>query len=327
MPAHPGDDPAPSAEIHVSAELGEALNGVLTTPAREEGASGVAGAADEYALDDRNVVLMPAHLGDDRAPNAEILIHGELGEEVEGVLTAPLREEGASGAEGAADERASDDRNVVPMLAHRGAPQRPNLRLSTFALTILILVVAGSGFLWQWRQPFGSSEGDSATSGEEPATAITFEPSIPDEPSLSASAPEPTNAASAPEPTNAASAPEPKKRASKAPARKPSRPAVASASATEQEMEPPAVALATEPEPASAPVPLPVKTATLLFDVSPWGEIYVDGKLHGTTPPINTVDLPAGRHRIELRNSAQPPSLIYTTLEPGDVRRIRHRFE
>jgi hypothetical protein len=171
----------------------------------------------------------------------------------------------------------------------------------------------------------GSSEADSATPSEEPATAITFEPSIPYEPRLSASAPEPNKAASEPEPNKAASEPEPKKRASKAPARKPSRSAVASGSATEQEIEPPAVALATEP--ASAPLPPPAKTSTLVFDVFPWGEIYVDGKLHGSTPPVKTVDLPPGRHRIELRNSAQPPYLIYTTLEPGDVRRIRHQFE
>ena len=320
MPGHRGDDRAPSAEIlvHPLGELGEEVDGVLTAHARDEGVSAAAGTTDERASDDRNVVLMPGHRGDDRAPSAEILVHplGELGEEVDGVLTAHARDEGVSAAAGTTDERASDDRNVVLMPGHRGAPQRAKLRLPTYALTVLILAVAGSGFLWQWRQSLGSSEADSATPSEEPATAITFEPSIPDEPRLSASAPEPKEAASEPEP---------KKRASKAPARKPSRSAVASGSATEQEIEPPAVALATEP--ASAPLPPPAKIATLVFDVSPWGEIYVDGKLHGTTPPVKTVDLPPGRHRIELRNSAQPPHLIYTTLEPDDVRRIRHQFE
>ena len=242
--------------------------------------------------------------------------YGELGEEVDGVLTAHARDEAVSAAAGTTDERASDDRNVVLMPRHRGAPQRAKLRLPTYALTVLILAVAGSGFQWQWRQSLGSSEADSATPSEEPATAITFEPSIPDEPRLSASAPEPQKAASEPEP---------KKRASKAPGRKPSRSAVASGSAPAQEIEPPAVALATEP--ASAPLPPPAKTATLVFHVSPWGEIYVDRKLHGTTPPLKTVDLPPGRHRIELRNSDQPHYVIYTTLEPGDVRRIRHQFE
>ena len=325
MPGHRGDDRAPSAELLVHGELGEEVDGVLTVHARDEGVSAEAGMTDERA-DDRNVVLMPGHRGDDRAPSAELLVHGELGEEVDGVLTVHARDEGVSGAAGTTDERASDDRDVVLMPGHRGAPQRAKLRLPpTYALAVLILAVAGSGFLWQWRESLVSSEADSAMRSEEPATAITFEPSIPDEPRLSASAPEPKEAASAPEPKEAASAPEPKKRVSKPPAREPSRSVVASGSTTEQKIEPPAVALATEP--ASAPLPPPAKTATLVFDVSPWGEIYVDGKLHGTTPPVKTVDLPPGRHRIELRNPAQPHYVVHTTLEAGDVRRIRHQFE
>ena len=315
MPDHRGDDRAPSAEILVDGELGAEVDGVLTAHARDEGMSG-AGTTDERASGDRNVALMPDHPGDDRAPSAEILVHGERGEEVDGVLTAQARDGAVSAAAGTTEERASDDRNAVLTPGHRGATQRAKLRLPTYALTVLILAVAGSGFLWQWQQSLSSSEAGSAKPSEEPATATTFEPSIPGEPRLSTSAPEPKKAVSEPEP---------KKRASKAPASKPSRSAVASGSATEQEIEPPAVALATEP--ALAPPPPPAKTATLVLDVSPWGEIYVDGKLHGTTPPVKTVDLPPGRHRIELRNSAKPHYVIYTTLEPGDVRRIRHQFE
>ena len=69
------------------------------------------------------------------------------------------------------------------------------------------------------------------------------------------------------------------------------------------------------------------KTATLTIAVSPWGVIYVDGKLHGTTPPVTTLDLSPGRHRIEVRNSSQPSYLMYATVEAGEVRRIRHDFE
>ena len=80
---------------------------------------------------------------------------------------------------------------------------------------------------------------------------------------------------------------------------------------------------------ATAPAPAPplVKAATLVFDVSPWGVIYVDGKRHGTTPPVNSVDLPPGRHRIEVRNPTQPAYISSTMLEPGEVRPIRLRFE
>ena len=129
MPGHRGDDRAPSAEILVHGELGEEVDGVLTAHARDEGVSAAAGTTDERASDDRNVVLMPGHRGDDRAPSAEILVHGELGEEVDGVLTAHARDEGVSAAAGTTDERASDDRNVVLMPGHRGDDRAPSAEI------------------------------------------------------------------------------------------------------------------------------------------------------------------------------------------------------
>jgi hypothetical protein len=351
MPGHRGDDRAPSAEILVHGEPGAEVDGVLTAHAPDEEVF-TAGTTDEGGSDDRNVVLMPGHRRDDRAPS-EIFLYPLpwRGEEVDDAPATHARGERAFVA-GMTGEGVSGERSGALMPGHRGGPQRAKLRLPAYALTVLILAVAGSGFLWQWRQSSGLSEVDSATPSEKPATAITFEPSIPDEPRLSASAPEPEKAASAPEPEKAASAPEPekaasapepekaasapepekaasesepKKRPTKAPARKPSRSVVASGSAPAQEIELPAVPPVTEP--ASAPLPPPAKTGTLVFDISPWGEIYVDGKRHGTTPPVNTLDLPPGRHRIELRYSAQPPYVSYTTLEAGDVRRIRYQFE
>ena len=318
MPGHRGDDRAPDAESLVHRGAGRGGRRGAYAHARDEEVSAAAERADEHTSDDHNVVLMPGHRGDDRAPDAESLVDlvEELGEEVDGVLIAHARDEEVSAAAERADEHTSDDHNLVLMPGHRGAPQRAKLRLPTYALTVLMLAVAGSGFLWQWRQSLELSEVDSATPSAQPATAITLEPSIPAEPRISASEPEPKEATSKPEP---------KQRASKALARKPSRSVVASGSLTEQEIEPPAVVLATEPAP--APLPPPAKTATLVFDVSPWGEIYVDGKLRGTTPPVNTVDLPPGRHRIELRNPAQPHYVTYTTLGPGDVQRVRHQFE
>jgi PEGA domain len=71
----------------------------------------------------------------------------------------------------------------------------------------------------------------------------------------------------------------------------------------------------------------PRKTARLTIAVSPWGAIYIDGKLHGTTPPITTLDLSPGRHLVEVRNSSQPAYLTYATARAGEVRSIRHEFE
>jgi hypothetical protein len=53
--------------------------------------------------------------GDDRAPSAEILVHGELGEEVDGCLYRARPRRGSVRRRGTTDERASDDRNVVLM--------------------------------------------------------------------------------------------------------------------------------------------------------------------------------------------------------------------
>lgn len=68
-------------------------------------------------------------------------------------------------------------------------------------------------------------------------------------------------------------------------------------------------------------------TARLILAVSPRGEIYIDGRHHGTTPPITSFDLEPGMHRIEIRSGSRTPYLTYVTLEAGDVRRIRHDFD
>jgi serine/threonine-protein kinase len=68
------------------------------------------------------------------------------------------------------------------------------------------------------------------------------------------------------------------------------------------------------------------RTAQLILAVSPRGEIYIDGKHHGTTPPITTFDLQPGMHRVEVRNGSRKPFLTYMTVQAGDVRRIRHDF-
>ena len=68
-------------------------------------------------------------------------------------------------------------------------------------------------------------------------------------------------------------------------------------------------------------------TARVVVAVSPGGEIYIDDRHYGTTPPITTFDLEPGMHRIEVRSGRRKPYLTYMTVQAGDVRRIRHDFE
>ena len=121
------------------------------------------------------------------------------------------------------------------------------------------------------------------------------------------------------EPAIAASPVQPAPLPSPAPAPMPAEPlAAADPPPEEQAPEEPA-------QPASV-ASTPAGTARLIVAVSPRGEIYVDGKHHGTTPPVTTFDLEPGMRRIEVRNGSRKPYLTYMTVEAGDVRRIRHDF-
>jgi serine/threonine protein kinase len=77
---------------------------------------------------------------------------------------------------------------------------------------------------------------------------------------------------------------------------------------------------------AKTPDPQPGGMATLIIAVSPQGELYIDGKHYGTTPPLTTLDLEPGMRRIEIRSGSRKPYLTYMAVEPGDQRRIRHDF-
>jgi hypothetical protein len=66
--------------------------------------------------------------------------------------------------------------------------------------------------------------------------------------------------------------------------------------------------------------------ATLLFEITPGGDVYVDGKARGSTPPLKTLELRAGEHRIEVRHGQHPPMQLDLQLEPGQKSVVQHRF-
>jgi hypothetical protein len=117
-------------------------------------------------------------------------------------------------------------------------------------------------------------------------------------------------------PKKAAAAPA---RTAAAPARsKPATPAARAPSATMVDEEP-----VSAPEPvASAPAP-----ATISFAISPWGEVHIDGRKHGISPPLRNVELAPGRHRIEIRNAKFPPHVEVVDARSGAKIRIRHKFQ
>jgi len=129
-------------------------------------------------------------------------------------------------------------------------------------------------------------------------------------------------------------------------AHRPASPAVKQLAAS-AESKPPVVASA----PVSAPVALPVAEgekkvqgvkqsarvrtlaettggpAVVSLAIVPWGEIYLDGKKQGVSPPLLELQVVAGSHKLEIRNSTFPVFKQVIKAKPGAKIIIKHRFK
>jgi hypothetical protein len=75
-----------------------------------------------------------------------------------------------------------------------------------------------------------------------------------------------------------------------------------------------------------APVASNESSAVLTLAIAPWGQVFVDGKARGVSPPVQELELTPGRHRIEVRNSASQPHAVTVNAKPGERLRIKHKF-
>jgi class 3 adenylate cyclase len=78
----------------------------------------------------------------------------------------------------------------------------------------------------------------------------------------------------------------------------------------------------TDGKPASSAIP-----ATLVFNVTPWGEIFVNGKSQGVTPPKKSLKLDPGKYKIEVRNTTFPVFVENLDLKARDEVTVRHKFQ
>jgi hypothetical protein len=67
-------------------------------------------------------------------------------------------------------------------------------------------------------------------------------------------------------------------------------------------------------------------TAVVLLAISPWGEVFVDGKLAGISPPMSELELAVGKHRIEVRNGGFKPYQEDVDLASNQTTKIKHKF-
>lgn len=92
----------------------------------------------------------------------------------------------------------------------------------------------------------------------------------------------------------------------------------------------PAVSAAVPVAPASSVAPAPepalVPEGVLAFAVTPWGEVFVDGRREGVSPPLNELKLAAGKHKIEIRNPGFVPYSETIELQAGMSKKIKYKF-
>lgn len=90
-----------------------------------------------------------------------------------------------------------------------------------------------------------------------------------------------------------------------------------------KEAAPSVVESATPQSPAPAVV---VGTATLTLAISPWGEIYVDGQNMGVSPPMLSLEVSTGKHKVEIRNDGANSYSTDVELKNGEVKRLKYKF-
>jgi serine/threonine-protein kinase len=80
---------------------------------------------------------------------------------------------------------------------------------------------------------------------------------------------------------------------------------------------------------ASTPAPTPAAPSPrglVRLAISPWGEVEVDGKPAGTSPPLTELNLAEGRHQIVIRNADLPAHTSVVNVTADQPFTLKHKF-
>jgi serine/threonine-protein kinase len=72
---------------------------------------------------------------------------------------------------------------------------------------------------------------------------------------------------------------------------------------------------------------VPEAVGRLTIAVTPWGEVFVDGRSRGVSPPLTEIKLAPGRHTIEIRNTTLDPHAETVDIKADETLKIKHKFE
>ena len=70
----------------------------------------------------------------------------------------------------------------------------------------------------------------------------------------------------------------------------------------------------------------PAASGVIKLAISPWGEVVIDGKQYGASPPLREVRVKPGVHRVEVSNGTSKPYVENVRLASDEIATLRHRF-
>ena len=65
----------------------------------------------------------------------------------------------------------------------------------------------------------------------------------------------------------------------------------------------------------------------LNLSIQPWGDVFVNGKSIGVSPPLKQHKLPPGNYRIEVRNTSFTPFKQNIEIKPKEELNVKHKFQ
>lgn len=184
----------------------------------------------------------------------------------------------------------------------RATPWRSRVGALWAGAAAVALVLSAVAWLTMPGEPEAQAPVAAAPTGAAPAPAVTPPPSA----SASASASVPAE----PAPVAAAPVAAPDTRTAPPPRRTKERTARETGAAVA----------------GPAPAVPPSAVGTVQIAVSPWGQVEVNGKPAGTTPPLSRLTLPVGTHQVVVRNDDFPAYSTSITVSEEKPVTLRHRF-
>jgi hypothetical protein len=65
---------------------------------------------------------------------------------------------------------------------------------------------------------------------------------------------------------------------------------------------------------------------SIALAINPWGEVYLDGKKMGVSPPLKELQVTPGKHTIEIKNTSFASHTETLEVKLNDRLKIQHEF-